>query len=520
MYSCPGCGSQMTFDIMGQQLKCGRCDRTMSIEEADTREARQAGSTFAVDLLTCPTCGAEIRAMNTAQASFCSYCGASVMLERRDAEIEPPERIAPFRISREQCFEKYKKLIGKSFCADHRLKRDIRPESFRGIYVPYHTYEAAVKGDVELEGTETKGDTTYYYNTTVHLNHRYKGILHDASKEMPDELSERISRVDQTEFRPFSPAYLSGFYADTADTDPEKYYPYAKAEAIRFGIQDTVADLQDGLTYSPAQGQKKLLKIAEAEYTGDTLVPVWFMSMKSGNRVLYAVQNGVSGEMWADRPLDIPRFGLLTAGLAVVLFFVFQLFLTLRPEMAMVAAMMLAVGAQVAVNNRRRAVYDREQRGGDNASADVLDTAKERGKLEKKQKRKGSAAFTGAAGAAGAAVAAAAVLKMMGEVGDSRIYKIAAVALTLAMAGVMFIGGKKRSRMPAGSWGALAAMVIGAILMVLDPFHSEDIAVYGVTALILAGVIWACVDLLKIYNRSCSNPLPQFESHQGGDDRA
>ena len=77
MYSCPGCGSQMLFDIAGQQLKCGRCDRTMSIGEADEKEARQAGSSFAVDVLTCPTCGAEIRAINTAAASFCSYCGSS-----------------------------------------------------------------------------------------------------------------------------------------------------------------------------------------------------------------------------------------------------------------------------------------------------------------------------------------------------------------------------------------------------------------------------------------------------------
>ena len=96
MYSCPGCGSQMLFDIAGQQLKCGRCDRTMSIEEADRKEARQAGGSFAVDLLTCPTCGAEIRAMNTAAASFCSYCGSSVMLEKQDAEFDPPETLIPF----------------------------------------------------------------------------------------------------------------------------------------------------------------------------------------------------------------------------------------------------------------------------------------------------------------------------------------------------------------------------------------------------------------------------------------
>ena len=38
MYSCPGCGAQMLFDIPSQQLKCGRCDRQMSIAEADEKE--------------------------------------------------------------------------------------------------------------------------------------------------------------------------------------------------------------------------------------------------------------------------------------------------------------------------------------------------------------------------------------------------------------------------------------------------------------------------------------------------
>ena len=44
MYSCPGCGSQMTFDIAGQQLKCGRCERTMSIIEAGGSVPGDAGA--------------------------------------------------------------------------------------------------------------------------------------------------------------------------------------------------------------------------------------------------------------------------------------------------------------------------------------------------------------------------------------------------------------------------------------------------------------------------------------------
>jgi hypothetical protein len=38
-----------------------------------------------------------------------------------------------------------------------------------------------------------------------------------------------------------------------------------------------------------------------------------------------------------------------------------------------------------------------------------------------------------------------------------------------------------------------------------------------VTLAIMGGVVWECLSLLKMYNKSCSNALPQFESHKGGE---
>ena len=63
----------------------------------------------------------------------------------------------------------------------------------------------------------------------------------------------------------------------------------------------------------------------------------------------------------------------------------------------------------------------------------------------------------------------------------------------------------------------LAAVAAGAFIMAFDPFHSADTPVYIVTLAIMAGVILECLELLRLYNRSCSNTLPQFESHQGGE---
>lgn len=522
MYSCPGCGSQMLFDIPSQQLKCGRCDRQMSIEEADQKEARQAGNSVAVDLLTCPTCGAEIRAINTAAAAFCSYCGSSVMLEKQDAEFDPPESVIPFQVTREQCFEKFQNMLKGSFCADHRLKKNITADSFRGIYVPYHTYEAYVQGSAEVEGSETKGDTTYYYKTMINLNHHYTGILHDASRELPDNISESISLSQDSQDLtvPFSAAYLSGFYADVADTDPDLYVPYAKSEAVRKGLEDTLPALKsDSLQYSTSAAEKALVSKTNAKYTGDTLLPVWFMSMRSGKRVLYAVQNAVTGEMWADIPMDISRFALVTLGIAAVLFFVFNSFLTLRPEMVMIAAMLLAIFAQIAINGRRTRMQEKDMaeaviRG---ETVDVKDRMAKMKRLEKRVARQENGGIFRYIGALAAGAGSCIALNILSSMDDVRIFRVGAFALTLIMAFLILPIGGKKAKLPAGCLVTFAAMIAGTAIMVLDPFHSADTPVYIVTLAIMGGVIWECLNLLKLYNQSCSNALPQFETHQGGE---
>ncbi|MBR6164808.1 MAG: hypothetical protein IKQ45_02635 [Clostridia bacterium] len=520
MYGCPGCGSMMTFDIPEQQLKCGRCGRTESIEEADRREARRAGSSFSVDVLTCPTCGAEIRTMNTAAAGFCSYCGSSVLLDRKAADMEAPETIAPFRVTREECFAKYQEMVRKSLCADHRLKKNVTAESFRGIYVPQYIYSAAVRGETVLEGHQTKGNDTYYYNTSVTLNHQFDHILHDASKEMPDAMSEKIARVEPEDFKPFSPAYISGYYADVPDTEESAYEPYARAEAVRLGLKDVLEDLDDGYTYPTAEAEKKLVGLATAKCTGRTLMPVWFMSIRSGKRLLYAIQNGVTGEMAADLPMDIPRFGLIALALAVPLFFLFNAFLTLRPEMVLVTAMLLAIFAQLIVNRHRKSIQDKAEAekakdGGD----DLARRLKQQKRMASHAKGGSAAALEGFGGMFGVIVLIGGIYGMS-QLNNANAFRIAALVLTLGMGALVVLGRGKGTKTPAGSIAALAAMIAGTLNMILDPFHSDDLPVYVIALLCMAAVIWVSVDLLMLHNKECSNPMPQFETHQGGEEHA
>ena len=97
---------------------------------------------------------------------------------------------------------------------------------------------------------------------------------------------------------------------------------------------------------------------------------------------------------------------------------------------------------------------------------------------------------------------------------------IVLVAIFVLVAVMVFlilpVGGRK-SRLPVGSIVTFVAMGAGAAVLLLDPFHSADTPVYIVTLAVMAGVVWESLALLKLYNKSCSNALPQFETHQGGE---
>ena len=248
------------------------------------------------------------------------------------------------------------------------------------------------------------------------------------------------------------------------------------------------------------------------------MLPVWFMSMKSGKRVLYAVQNAVTGEMWADIPMDISRFALVTLGIAVVLYFVFNSFLTLRPEMVMIAAMLLAIFAQVAVNGRRTRMGEKQLaeavvRG---ETVDVDDRMAKMKKLEARVRRQKNGGIFRYIGALAAGAGSVIALNFLSSMDDVRIFRYGALVLTVIMAALLIPWGK-RSKLPVGCLITLLAMVAGTVIMLLDPFHSADTPVYIVTLAVMAGVVWESLALLKLYNKSCSNALPQFETHQGGE---
>ena len=87
MYKCPNCAGNLTFDIASQMLRCTYCETRIDpygcSREKDAEERESPSEEYEATIFSCPQCGAELISEDTTAATFCSFCGASTILDSR-----------------------------------------------------------------------------------------------------------------------------------------------------------------------------------------------------------------------------------------------------------------------------------------------------------------------------------------------------------------------------------------------------------------------------------------------------
>lgn len=345
MIICPGCGADMHFSPKKQMLVCGYCDAEMSPDAYAEAEGLTASDEKYYDttIFACPQCGGEVMNTEETAATFCSYCGASVMLESRMGKGLRPKKIIPFSIDQEQVRKQYKDRIRKAIFAPEYLRKDSEIERFRGIYMPYWSYSMTLDQDVKANGekSERKGDyiITDEYLLTAEFTGTYEGIAFDSASVFEDSISESIAPFDVHKTVDFNPAYLSGFYADKGDVPSEVYESdarqYVKDEVCRTFMNE-FSDLKVN-----ADKVKSQVKPENTE-TAPVLYPVWFLTNRFGkNRVTYAVVNGESGKVAADIPISPAKYLAASVILMIPLYLLLNLFPAIEPPYMMITALVL-----------------------------------------------------------------------------------------------------------------------------------------------------------------------------------
>lgn len=368
-YKCPACTGPLHFDGALGKLKCDYCEsvyevadieamyagKTEAAEEAfDKAEEKKkkkaeesakmegewdtasAGSSWGEDAehlraYSCPSCGAELITDETTAATSCPYCGNPTVVPGQLGGALKPDLVIPFKLDKNAAINalkehyKGKKLLPRAFSDKNHI------EEIKGVYVPFWLYDATVDGAAVFAGSRVnvfvEGDDevtiTEIFDCERRGTMRFENVPVDGSSKMPDNHMDSIEPFDYRDLKPFSLAYLPGYFADKFDMSEEECGKRAdqrcKQSAVN-ALRSTVA----GYANISTKSQQFRIKRGSVKYA---LLPVWMLSTQwNGQNFLFAM-NGQTGRLIGDLPVDNGRlwieFGKMFGIVAVILFALF-----------------------------------------------------------------------------------------------------------------------------------------------------------------------------------------------------
>lgn len=361
---CPSCGGTLRFDIQKQKLVCEYCMSEFDASSmpqmggADESEAfgqetahEEGGDTIDAKIFTCPNCGAEVFATDLDAVEYCSYCGTFVTLESRLAKLQKPSYILPFAVTKEKCMELYKEKLKAARFLPKDMSAEGAENSFRRIYIPFWAYEVDINADKQISADTyekwTRGNTEYTQHYTIKANADGKldNIFFDASATLDDRISEEIGNFPMDSLQSYNSSIMAGSYADVADVSKDTYAD----KAYDKGLDTLMGEVRSNLAQSGGRGMsgssvRSVGGLSDFSLPGKTrkdygqttaklaMLPVWFMTYKNKNRLCYAVVNGSTGKMFAEIPADLKKYTISSIILAIPIFFLLELFLTLMPR--------------------------------------------------------------------------------------------------------------------------------------------------------------------------------------------
>lgn len=530
MYECPNCAANLKFDIARQQLYCEACETVMDpYSFQKDRDAEEYEATVFI----CPQCGGRLITEDTTAATFCSYCDSSTILDSRISREKKPAYIIPFQKTREDCRLAYRKLLRHAVFAPGELKDEANIEKFRGIYMPYWVYDLKKEGSVSFLGTKDLRIEDYliyrYYKIECDVYSEMKGLAYDASETFSDDLGGAIAPFDLQKRKPFTPSFLSGFYADTGDVNQYEYLEEAKDIAEEENCQRFLEIGGCGEYHLGEGDYRDVLSTAlrpDDTEVGLALLPVWFLSYRKGDRVAYVAVNGQTGKAAADIPVDFKKYLLASLLLAVPIFLLLNLFPVIAPGKVLGTAAILAAVSMMICDGQSRRLRARES--SDDSYLGYYKVRKGMKQISLNTKTKETLLSL----VLSTLLPILLSFILLGKIDWGEVYHLGAVAVFGGVLFLPFLIGKGLRFLREGDrepfsegvkrifqngWKPLIAILAALLILLLHP-AADEIYYFGAFGC-MGMVVWTEFDLIRYHNRLTMRKLPQL-NRRGGDEDA
>lgn len=343
-FNCPNCGAELKFNADKQRLCCEFCESEFTQQEIASTNAAQSAQQqlhnagLFCDQLNeyyCPNCGAEIACDDSTAADICVYCHSPVVLRGKLSGQMMPDRIIPFKFSKEEAENKFTAFAKKHFFVPREFKSKKQASLISGVYYPFWVTDADTDGEYYAKATKVRswriGNVQYTETSRFNIIRRgfihFEDIVTSAIKEEDKAMLEGILPYPSESLQPFSMPYLSGFKAKKRNLERDALSPEVKARMNEYAATLLKRTVHGYATVNET-GRNVRIRQSHWEYS---LMPVWVLNYVTKKKTYKYAMNGYTGKIYGELPVS---FGKLLAVCGAV-------FAAVTPIVALIGGMFL-----------------------------------------------------------------------------------------------------------------------------------------------------------------------------------
>ncbi len=342
---CDCCGGVMDFNPAKGNLVCPYCGTEKEIQvnnKAFTAQEQRfdlSGKKNTCDwgtatkTVVCKSCGAKTVYDVNEIANECPYCGSNQVMEAADENVMAPGGVVLFKLDAKAASDRFRHWIrGKFFCP--KLAKDsARPKAFKGIYVPFWTFDSQTSSQysgrygINRTVRDKDGKTTVkttWYHTHGSISYMMDDILVCASSKQNEAMLREIEPYNTKDAAEYRPEYMAGFMAERYTIDSKDAWNTARdrMDAI---LREEIEQKIRRERHADQIGHIDIQTVHKNVTYKYLLLPVWMSSFQYKGNIYHFMVNGQTGEVGGESPISWIKVFFVIAAVIAVLAILFYL---------------------------------------------------------------------------------------------------------------------------------------------------------------------------------------------------
>ncbi|MEZ9526512.1 hypothetical protein [Enterovibrio norvegicus] len=283
-------------------------------------------------IVKCSGCGAQPELEENQESGNCPFCDSPIVVgQAQSKKLIKPQGLLAFDVSRSQARESFSSWLKGLWFAPNSLQKQItQHEKFKGIYLPYWTYDCETK--TQYRGQ--RGDD--YYETVTRQNSdgesvseqvrktrwrsvrgevydSFDDVLVPATHSLPRKMLYELEPWDLNNVVDYKEEYLSGYVTESYQVDLKEGFIEAK-DIMKPQIERTI--------HRDIGGDRQQITSTQTQFSKETfkhlLCPVWVSAYRHKGELYQILVNARTGEIQGERPYSWVKIGLTALSVAAL----------------------------------------------------------------------------------------------------------------------------------------------------------------------------------------------------------